>query len=103
MSCGPTQTAKKPQPPATPPRLDQKGYDKGNTKSGKPARTSAPYNRQNKPWGGSAQDRSEKSPHPWHGYQKMDEKPSWGKDAWASEWKPFRNRDSSGSLDWWIQ
>ena len=52
-------------------------------------------------WISAGQIREEPSSMAW--LQKMDEKPSWGKDAWASEWKPFRNRDSSGSLDWWIQ
>ena len=79
-----TPPNKKIAAPATTAKGD-KGQGKGNTKSGKHRPT--PYGRPQKPQGGYAADRTDKSGGYWM-YQKNDDKSSsWSKDSWTSEWK----------------
>ena len=86
MSREPVQT-KKVQPAAPPPRTDQKGYGKGNNKSGKTYRT-APYTKTPRPWSTSPADRHDKGSNSWQARSKGDDKGTWQKDTWGSDWKP---------------
>ena len=86
MSREPTQTLKRtPATAPTPKTEQQKGSGKGNTKSGKNARSN-PYGRASKPWGGSSSDRSDRGNIQWQTSQKNDDK-NWSKESWSSDWR----------------
>eukprot|EP00435_Cladocopium_sp_Y103_P035752 s1402_g9.t1 len=82
MSREPTHIKK---PSNAAPKTEQKGYGKGNTKSGKPTRPS-PYSRPQRPWSTHQPDRNDRGSSPWQGNQRSDDK-GWQKDSWAPEWK----------------
>lgn len=85
MSREPTQGTKKTQAAPTTPKGDQKGYGKGNTKSGKTSRSN-PYGRPQKNWGNYGSDRGDKNASTWQSSQKSEDR-SWSKDSWSSDWK----------------
>ena len=79
-----TQQVKKVTAAATA-KPEAKGSGKSNTKSGKSSRVSP--SRPTGRWMWEPNDKSEKASGSWQGHSKYEEKSSWKKDAWSSDWK----------------
>ena len=85
MNREPSQIIKKTSPTTTA-KTEAKSAGKGNTKSGKSSRPT-PYTRPTGRWQWEPNDKSEKASGSWQGNPKQEERQTWKKDAWSSDWK----------------